>query len=353
MDLLIFIGALAGFILLHEIGHFLAARLLKVEVEEFGFGIPPRMLKLFTWRGTDFTLNWIPLGGFVRPRGENDPAVPGGLAAASPWVRFGVLIAGPLMNILTAILLYAIAFSRVGVPDTTKVLVMEIAPGSPAEQAGLLPGDLLLEVNGKPVPGQSAVHDAIQASLGMETAIVYERAGQRGTVTLVPRSNPPEGQGAIGITMVNPSRPVSVLQVLPYGALAVTDLGYNLLTLPVQLARGAVAPEEARLVGFKGMYDLYQEVREVEASPVVPREFNTLAFFAMISTSLGVLNLLPIPALDGGRILFLLPEMLFRRRVPHRLETAIHTVSFMLLLFLLVYINLQDFINPVNFQINP
>src|SRR5512135_3720966 len=94
-----FIVGLFALILLHEFGNFIVARLLKVEIEEFGIGFPPRMAKLFEAGGTQFTINWIPLGGFVRPKGENDPSVPGGLAAASPWVRLGVLLAGPVMNL--------------------------------------------------------------------------------------------------------------------------------------------------------------------------------------------------------------------------------------------------------------
>ena len=90
-----FIAGLAALIILHELGHFVVARLLKIPVEEFGTGFPPRLAKLFTAWGTDFTLNWIPLGGFVRPKGENDPNIPGGLAAASPWVRVAVWFAGP------------------------------------------------------------------------------------------------------------------------------------------------------------------------------------------------------------------------------------------------------------------
>jgi regulator of sigma E protease len=92
------------------------------------------------------------------------------------------------------------------------------------------------------------------------------------------------------------------------GAGAVGERTYALLTLPVEVARGAIAPSDARLVGFKGMYDIYQEVQEIETGPSIPASINLLAFFAMISTSLGILNLLPIPALDGGRILFTLPS---------------------------------------------
>ena len=116
--------------MVHELGHFFAARFFKVEVEEFGIGFPPRLATLFTSKGTRFTLNWIPLGGFVRPKGENDPSVPGGLAAANPWVRLGVLFAGPMMNILLGVILSVIVVYNLGEPD--KVKIAEISPNSPA-----------------------------------------------------------------------------------------------------------------------------------------------------------------------------------------------------------------------------
>src|SRR5512138_1924242 len=131
--LFIFLLALGGMIFVHELGHFIAARLAGIEVEEFGFGLPSKKLvTLFTWKGTEFTIHALPLGGFVRPKGENDPNVPGGLAAASPWKRLVVLFAGPMMNLLAAVVIYSIIFYRVGVPDTNRVLVASVTEGSPA-----------------------------------------------------------------------------------------------------------------------------------------------------------------------------------------------------------------------------
>ncbi|MFN2195229.1 MAG: M50 family metallopeptidase [Anaerolineales bacterium] len=350
MDLLIFIGAIAALIFFHELGHFMAARFFKVGVDEFGIGFPPRMVRLFHWRGTDYTINWLPLGGFVRLSGENDPDVPGGFMSAHPLKRIAILLAGPAMNILIAILLYSLAMSRVGIPDASRVLIMDVAANSPAAQAGLASGDLLVRINEVDANSTDAVQQAVRDSLGKDTQITVERNGETLQYTLVPRENPPEGEGAIGIVMGHPSEPINIVRALPLGAGTVTDIGYNLLTLPMQVARGSVAPDEARLIGFKGMYDIYQEVKEVETSPAVPASLNLLAYFAMISTSLGVLNLLPIPALDGGRILFTLPELFFGKRLPPRLETAVNAVSFMLLIALLVYINLQDFINPIQLK---
>jgi regulator of sigma E protease len=147
--------------------------------------------------------------------------------------------------------------------------------------------------------------------------------------------------------MGNPTRQVGLFAALPMGTAAVFEQGRQLLAFPVRMIQGQIAPEEGRLVGLKGMFDIYQEVRQTEPTLDIPRGVNIMAFFATISISLGVLNLLPIPALDGGRILFTLPEIILRRRIPPQYENVINMVSFALLLVLLLFINLQDFINPV------
>ncbi len=132
IEIATFVAALAGLILIHEFGHYVAARMMKIEVEEFGLGFPPRLATLFTWGGTRFSLNWIPLGGFVRPKGENDPNIPGGLAAANPWKRLFVLFAGPFANLFVGILLFAMIYNQVGVPVTDQVQIQEVVPDTPA-----------------------------------------------------------------------------------------------------------------------------------------------------------------------------------------------------------------------------
>jgi regulator of sigma E protease len=338
---------LAALIIIHEFGHFFAARLFKIPVEEFGLGFPPRVATLFTAGGTKFTLNLLPIGGFVRPKGENDPNIPDGLAAANPWKRLGVLVAGPMANLLVGVVLYAMIISRIGSPITDQVQVVEVMPNSPAAQAGLLPGDLIIRVNEVEINGTESIHSAIYDNLGTETQITYSRAGQVSTVSLVPRSNPPEGEGAIGIVMSNPTEPVSVIAALPAGVGAVYDHSKTLLTFPVKIIQGQMDPSEGRLLGFKGMFDVYQAVQETETTQAIPAGVNVLGFFATLTISFGILNLLPIPALDGGRIMFTLPEIILGRRVPPKYENAIHLVSLALLLMLLLFVNLQDFLNPI------
>jgi regulator of sigma E protease len=347
ITLLQFFGALCALIIIHELGHYLAARAFKVEIDEFGIFFPPRLLTLFTFGGTKFTLNAIPLGGFVRPKGDNDPEVEGGLAAASPWKRLVILAAGPAANILVAVILYATIFSRIGSPDFSQVQIADVAENSPAMQAGLLPGDIVREVGGRQIDSPEAIQSAIQANLDQETRLVYIRNEAVYETTLTPRSSPPEGQGAIGIIMGHPTQNVGWLEALPYGFQGTARHIEALVMLPVSLARGELSAEEGRLVGFKGMLDIYQEVREGELHPGVPTDVSIMAFFTNITISLGILNLFPFPALDGGRILFTLPEIVLRRRIPPQYENVINLVGFAILILLLIYINLQDFLVPV------
>lgn len=335
IQLIQFIAGLAALIILHEIGHFVAARLLNIPVDEFGIGFPPRIVKLFEAGGTEYTLNWIPLGGFVRPRGENDPNVPGGMASASPWVRLGILFAGPGMNILIGIILAIFLFYSMGDPILSQVRVDSVAVDSPAAQAGLKPGDMILQVNGQNVDSSEKLQSLIQASLDQPTSIVYQRNGQTQTVTLTPRSVHPTTQGPVGVSLGHPTQPINFFTAIGRGSQAAYDYALGILKLPLRMIQGQTSPAEGRPIGFKGMFDIYTQIQ----SP--------LFFFMAISMSLGIFNLFPIPALDGGRILLTLPEIFLRRRIPPQYENMIHLVGFTLLLILIIYINVQDFINPV------
>jgi regulator of sigma E protease len=253
-----------------------------------------------------------------------------------------------MANLLVGVILFAFIFSRIGMPITDQVQILEVSPDSPAEHAGLLAGDLILAVNDTEVDSTEALHSEVYANLDQPITVTTSRDGQEITATLIPRSDPPEGEGAIGIIMTNPTRPVSVIAALPTGISAVYQHSLALLSLPVQMIQGQLAPEEGRLVGFKGMFDIYQAVRDSESEPATPAGINILGFFATITISLGLINLLPIPALDGGRILFTLPEIILHRRIPTRYENAINLVSFALLIMLMLFINLQDFVNPIS-----
>jgi regulator of sigma E protease len=347
-----FIIALSVLAFIHEMGHYLLARLFKIEVEEFGLGFPPRLVKLFTLGGTEFTLNAIPFGAFVRPRGENDPEVAGGLAAANPWARLGVLFGGPVFNLITGILLFSMVFVRTGMPDSSVVQIIGVSQNSPAQTAGLKAGDIILKINGQPINSMERLSALVKEGSGKEISILVKRENVETEIKATPRLNPPAGQGALGISMGNPNIPISWNEAVPYAAQLTYEQSKQLFLLPGRLIQGTISADQARVVGPKGMYDIYAQARtrdeeiSAENNPSNPA-VNTLWLLATISVALGITNLLPLPALDGGRILFVLPEIILRRRVPAQFENMIHLVGFALLILFMVYVTTQDIINPI------
>ncbi|MCL4560797.1 MAG: M50 family metallopeptidase [Chloroflexi bacterium] len=335
----------------HEFGHFIVSRLLKVEVEEFGFGFPPRLVKLFRIGKTDFTLNLIPFGAFVRPKGENDPNVPGGLASASPWTRLAVLLGGPFMNVLVGLIIFSVMFVRIGAPITNVVQVIEVAASTPAATAGFKPGDVIQSVNGQAITSTQGLQTAIQNNLGKTVEVVIQRDGQTSTLNVTPRLNPPKGQGPLGIVMGNPYKPVPIYQALPEAGSMAYQQAYQLLLLPVHLIEGQANPSDTRIVGPVGMFDIYSQAVQLDSAatstPIQQPAVNVLYFIGTISVALGLTNLLPIPALDGGRILFVLPELILRKRVPAQYENFVHLIGFAALLLLMSYITLQDVMHPI------
>lgn len=351
IEFVIFLGAM---LFLHEFGHYLACRLCKVEVEEFGFGFPPRIVKLFTWKGTDFTLNWLPFGAFVRPKGENEPDVPGGLGAASPWKRLVVLFAGPVMNIFTGFVVFVILFMQLGAPDMTRVQVAEISENSPAATAGLQPGDIITKLNGQPITSVEQLQSSVKQYLDQPVTLEIQRGKETFETTVTPRSQPPEGQGAIGFAITYPYEPVSLLQALPEAGVTTWTQIKSIVVSPVLLLTGQLSGDQARFVGPVGIFDIYQTAKdrdtEAAASPTQLPAVNVLLFIATISLALGITNLLPIPALDGGRIFFIIIEIIIGKRVPAEFENYVHMIGFAALLLLMAYITMQDIINPITLK---
>lgn len=343
-----------GFLLIcHELGHLLMARLFKVEIEEFGIGIPPRIIGKKVG-GVIFSLNAIPFGAFVRPKGENDPTVEGGLASASPWVRLGVLFGGPVMNLLVGFIVFVIIFSRVGSPDVNTVQILEVAKASPAELSGMAAGDIVGSVNDLPIASMEDIQAIINDNKGSAVTIDLLRDGDTVSISVTPRVNPPEGEGPVGFVMGNPYIPITWYEAMPTAASAMIEQGRQLILLPVRLIQGSIPSEQARVVGPKGIFDIYQAAKtsdaEAETSSANLPAVNVLAFIGTISVALGLTNLFPIPALDGGRILFIIPEIILRKRVPAKYENVVHSVGMLTLLAFMVFITIQDFINPVTIR---
>jgi len=359
----IFVVVFAGSILVHELGHFAAARALKIDVDEFGIGIPPRIVKLFRWKGTDFTLNWIPLGGFNRLKGEEDPGIPGGMAAAAPWRRILVLLAGASMNLLTGVFAFSLLYSQVGLPQTNQVAIDSVQANSPAAQAGFQAGDRLLSVNGVKVTGVDQVRSYAYAHLDQALTFAVQRGSQTVSLTVTPLSSRSAQQGAMGVLLATPVVPASSwFATLPLSFQATGQSIVELLSLPGQILSGAIPASDAQFGGPRTIWNMFQQsvARDVQsretpststggASAATTQPTNyTLIVIINLTISLGVINLLPIPALDGGRIFLILPELLLRRPIPVKYQNMINGIGFIVLITLLGFFYIKDLIKPVN-----
>ncbi|MCA9973001.1 MAG: site-2 protease family protein [Anaerolineales bacterium] len=343
-----FLIVLTPIVLVHELGHFWAARLSNIRVEEFGFGIPPRAAVIARRNGTLFTLNWIPLGGFVRPAGEDDPTVPGGLASASKRARFFVLVAGATANFIMAFFIWWFAFV-IGPPA---VAVTAVNPGSPAETAGLLPGDVILEVDGQKADNTNVIAAPMYARGGEEVAMVVKRGSDTVTLNVVPRVEgtydaAAEGPVGIGLGFATTGERVhrTPLEAAVDAATSIGDYVSLFFRVPAMLISGEISPSEARPVSVVGISQMAGQM--VEASAASSNLFPLLNITAFISVALGLTNLLPIPALDGGRILFVLIEAVRGRRIEPEREGMVHVVGMLFLLGLMVLMIVQDIVNPI------
>jgi regulator of sigma E protease len=309
--------------------------------------------------GTLFSINWLPLGGFVRPKGENDPNVPGGLASANPWKRLVVLFAGPVMNLLTAIVVFSFLISFEGVPTPGSIKIDSVAENSPAQQANIQAGDILLAINGQKVSEVPSAIAIIKENLDKPVELLVDRKGQQITLKATPLSTRKASEGALGVGLGYPTRPATFVESVSGGFLVTGIQAATIVYLPIALIQGAIAPADARFIGFKGIFDMFDVAveedvstrQEVAAAPAgaSPQPTNwTLNLIGVLSISLGVMNLFPIPALDGGRILFTIPEILFHKRIPPERENMINGIAMLMLIALMLFVNIMDFVNPAH-----
>lgn len=340
VNILIGIAVISVILLAHELGHFISAKAVKVKVEEFGLGFPPRLLSIK--RGeTLYSLNAIPFGGFNKLAGEEDPEVPSGLARRSIPIRLLVIGAGSLMNILLALLLFSITFMIPQDVVVGDVYVEEVAPDSPAAIAGIMPGDTIISLNGKSIGNNYDLQRYIQLNLGSEITLLVEHSNDSTkSFQLVPRWKPPEGEGAIGVaittinqTVIRQSYPF--WEAIPKGFVGLYETALLYKNGMVGVITGAVP---ADFYGPVGIVQATGEIARYGAAPL-------LEFAAFISLILGVLNLFPLPALDGGRIAFVLLELIRRgKRISPRREGLVHLIGFIIFMALMLAITLQDVI---------
>lgn len=328
-------------VFVHELGHFVTAKLSGITVREFGFGYPPRLFGV-TYKGTIYSINLLPLGGFTRMEGEDGSeaaaSLPGSFASKSKRSRTLVLAAGSLMNLALAPLLLMAVF-MIGMPTPNgRVQINAVQAGSPAQAAGIRAGDVVTAIQGHPVGSPQDFKNQVQFRPGQPTTFTLQRHGRpAGTVTLTPRQHPPAGQGAVGVAIQEET------VVKQYPVWSAFGLGVKSAALTfaaiwlglIQTVQGIVAPQ---FLGPVGIADVTGQVASLGAVYL-------LQFTAFLSLNLGILNLIPFPALDGGRILFVAIEAVRGRRVDPQKEGMVHLIGMVILLTFIVLISYHDLLN--------
>jgi regulator of sigma E protease len=369
VTVLIFILLLSLLVIIHELGHFLAARWRGVRVEEFGFGYPPRLLKLFRWRGTVFSLNAIPFGGFVKLEGEDAAAdevtssksTQTAFYTKSALSRIAVVAAGPIANLLFGMLAFSIVFGTVGVPVSLddRPRIEAVSTGSPAELAGVQPGteivgvklfdDYIATPKAADVIGFTRLNQGQEVTLvltGPCEGLVCAEERQEKTVYIRPEAEVPENQGSIGIVFADfifETGPwyLRLSRGIVYGVQNAVNLGVTIVVAVYDLLRNLVIRGQvpADVAGPIGIVDQASR-NQLLSQGWLP----SLEFAGMLSINLGIMNALPIPALDGGRLLFILLEKVIGRRRIQNIEGYVHYGGFIVLLGLIVLVSLRDIV---------
>ena len=334
----VMLGILIVLTLVHELGHFFMAKKLGIGVEELGLGFPPRLLSIKR-SGTVYSVNALPLGGFVKLSGEIDSTVPGGMASRKILARLGVLIAGSLMNAVFPILLFSIAYMIPHRLLVETLVVAEVIPGSPAARAGIQVGDQITQADWSTIHNLQELRYRIYVNLGRQIDFAVMHPDKTIThLQLTPRWRAPEDDTATGLVLVsvNPKkieRRYAFWQALPLGLSETIDSFMAFKNAFVSMFL-KITP-----VVLTGPVGLTQIVGEMAKSGL----YSILQFAAFLSVNLAIINMFPLPALDGGRIAFLVLEWVRRgRRISAKAEGLIHGLGFALLLAVVAIITYQD-----------
>ncbi len=337
-----FIGVLLVLVIAHELGHFTTAKLAKITVQEFGLGYPPKLFgKKF--KGTEYTLNLLPLGGFVRLLGEEDPSETGSFASKGILPRIIVLAAGSGMNALLPVVLLTVSLLIPRETVAGPVFVRDVAPDSPAMAAGFQPGDVIERINDRTIESQRDVTYNVQLNTGNDMAVTLLRGGQTLVQHVTPRWAPPKGQGATGIVIgMDPGQTQhkTAAMGLPDALGTAVRTSFDMLTLFKNGIYSMFVPHETDSgPAVTGPIGIAQATGEVAKTGIQP----LLEWMAFLSMNLAIMNILPIPMLDGGRIVFVLIEWVRRgRRISPEREGFVHAVGFAVLMGLVIIVSFFD-----------
>jgi len=353
--IIIFLAVLSILVLVHEIGHFITARKLGCKVEEFGIGFPPR---LFVWKRKkdeiEYSINWIPLGGFVRIKGESGlfRSHRDSFSSKPIWKRFVILFAGVVMNFLLAAVLLSFGFMT-GIPTAlddalpegarvsdAAVRVSTVLPDTPAEAAGLKMGDQIITVNDQTFTDAEATRIYISQQNDQDIDFLVLRNGQEHLLSITPEYVEEIESVGVGTGLITTGFVTFPVHKAIYHGFS-TAARYTVIIVVAifEILRNLITGQGVGidLSGPVGIAVMTGEVARLGLSYLIQ-------FTAILSINLAVINILPLPALDGGRILFLLIEAIRRKPVDERIEAIVHNSGFILLMGLVVLITYRDLV---------
>jgi regulator of sigma E protease len=348
VTIITFFLVLSFLVLIHELGHFTAAKIFKVKVLEFGFGLPPRLFGIK--RGeTTYSINALPIGGFVRLFGEEENDLKDNRSETKraffnkpPLQKLTIILAGVFMNFSLAIIIISFIFTQGVYVQGKKVFVESVVSNSPSKLAGILKSDQVVRIGDRNIESTEDLISAAKAYAGQEVSVSIIRQvdskEQNFVYKLIPRKNPPKGEGAMGVSVSNLEyKKYSFWQAPYYGTIETMKMTW--LT-----AKG--------IIDIFGRLIMFREVPKEVAGPVgiaklvgqaVDYGFMAvLQLMGLLSLNLAVINVFPFPALDGGRLMFVLIEIITRRRLNPKFEAIVNTVGFFILIAVIILITRND-----------
>lgn len=347
----IFLAILSGLVFAHELAHFLTARLFKIKVEEFAIGMPPRLFTI-NKSGINYSINMLPLGGYVKMEGEETNSSPNSFAAKPAWQRLIVLSSGGLTNLVLPIILFAIALIVPHEVPIGRAVVADIVPNGPADLAGVMAGDMIQSINNRDAVNLPEAVRLVRIYSGSNIDLTVKREGEVLTIPVKARRVIPAGQGPTGITIMYQTGSINLEDGRPFtkevSANPISAIGDG-----IRLTQDTLLLTRNEILGwfggnkpeFMGPVGIAKTTGDVATgAPTAQRAISPLLqLAALLSINLGIVNLLPLPALDGGRILFVGIELIRGgRRVDPRKESLVHFFGFAAFILLIVLMTWKD-----------